>query len=61
MQFLQLGEVRVYRSALGVKEQQRNQMSSKQIHATTSSMANVDTTEHNIDEELMTGCEQEVA
>ncbi len=36
-------------------------MSSKQIHVTILSMADVDTMEHNINEKLTTGCKQEVA
>jgi hypothetical protein len=61
MQFLQLEEVRVHRSALGAIEEQRNQISSKQTHVMILVMVNIDTTEHNIDEELTTGCKQEVA
>jgi hypothetical protein len=62
MQFLQLGEVRVHRtSAFRAIEEQQNQISSKQIHRPTSDMVDIDAMEHNIDEELTTGCKQEVA
>jgi hypothetical protein len=61
IQFLQLGEVREHRSALGAIEEQQNLISSEQIPVTTFDMVNIDTTEHNINEELTTGCEQEVA
>ena len=61
MQYLHLGEVRAHRSALGAIEEQRNQISSKQTHVMILVMVNIDTTEHNIDEELTTGCKQEVA
>jgi hypothetical protein len=58
MQFLQLGEVRVHRtSAFRAIEEQQNQISSKQIHRPTSDMVDIDAMEHNIDEELTTGCE----
>jgi hypothetical protein len=60
MQFLQLGEVRAHMSVLRAIEEQWNPISSEQIHATTLGMVDVDTMEHNINEELMTGCEQEV-
>ncbi len=42
-------------------EQQRNSIPGKQIHPTALSMADVDTTEHNINEEVTTGCKQEAA
>jgi hypothetical protein len=46
---------------LGAIEEQGNWILSKQIHAMAVGMVNIDTTKHNIDEELTTGCKQEVA
>ena len=63
MQFLQLGEVRAHRSALAATTNETETMPSKgeQLHATTSTIAEIDSTEHAINAELTTKSEDEMA
>jgi len=65
MQFLQLGEVRAHRSALSAAQERREQRelphSKELMHATTSSNLNVDDTVHQVDPELHTTSEDEMA
>ena len=66
-QFLQLGEVRAHRSALSTAQEQREQQElpnsnrEELVHATMSSDLNVDDTVHQIDPELHTTSEDEIA
>ena len=63
MQFLQLGEVRAHGSALAAMTNETKTTPSKgeQLHATTSTIAEIDSTEHAIDAELTTNSEDEMA
>ena len=65
MQFLQLGEVRAHRSALSAAQERREQRelphSEELMHATMSSNLDVDDTVHQVDPELHTTSEDEMA
>jgi len=65
MQFLQLGEVRVHRSALSAAQERREQRelphNKELMHATTSSNLDVDDTVHQVDPEFHTTSEDEMA
>ncbi len=63
MQFLQLGEVRAHRSALAAISNGIKTMPSKgeQLHTTTSTIDEIDSTEHAIDAELTTKSEDKMA
>ena len=65
MQFLQLGEVRAHRSARLAAQEQREQRelpnSEALINTTTSSNLDVDDTVHQVDPELHTTSEDEIA
>ena len=63
MQFVQLGEVRAHRSVLAAitNETKTTPSKGKQLYATTSTIAEIDSTEHAIDAELTTNSEDEMA
>jgi hypothetical protein len=63
MQFLQLGEVRAHRSALAAMTNGIETTPSKgeQLHTTTSTIDEIDSTEHAIDAELTTKSEDKMA
>jgi hypothetical protein len=63
MQFLQLGEVRTHRSALTAMANGTKTTPSKaeQLHTTTSTIAEIDSTEHAVDAELTTESEDKMA
>ena len=63
MQFLQLGEVRAHRSALAAMTNGIETMPSKgeQLHTATSSIDEIDNTEHAINAELTTESKDEMA
>jgi hypothetical protein len=62
MQFLQLGEARAHRSALGAMTRgEQHEKRDEQLHTTILSAAEIDYTEHTVDKELTTESEDEMA